>query len=292
MKKSTISVASWVVVPPFRHDAAWRTAIVKAATSAGRHVYDMDAAPELAPVGDPNAVLLTCDASRPIQAGAPAEAVAGLMIEPGIRIDPEEDPNSLPQDIRLTTDLMSRVAMLQQDRIFRRKDFASGPVEILPQLILTPPPTVGEPVLSPRQQALTDAVALFDPASPKATWSPALFNYNSRRAAGGGFGELDLTGRPRCLLAGPYIVLPMGRWRATYRLTFDQGGSRARFRVDWGGVESFSSEEFVPGRAGAFELVQEYVWSSRAPAEIRVILLEGVFDGNVTFSGAEVSRVD
>lgn len=282
----------WIVIPPVRHDGAWRAAIEKAAAASGHQIYDMDIAPELAPIGDPKAILLTSDAARAVQAGVSAKAVAGLLIESGIRTDPREDPDSLPQDIRLNTELMSRLGLLRPDRIFRGRDFVSGPVEIFPQFVLSPPPTISEPLLSPRQQALADAVALFDPANPKATWSPALFNYNSRRVAGGNFGELDLTGRPRCLLAGPYIVLPAGRWRATYRLRFDPGGSRARFRVDWGGVESFLSEEFVPGRVGEFEIVQEYVWESPAPAEIRLILLEGVFDGRVAFSGAEVSRID
>lgn len=289
MKKSTLVTASWVVVPPFRHDLAWRAAVVRAAEAAGRHVYDIDATPEVAPVGDPDAVLLTSDAFRPLQAGAPAEAVAGLMIEPSIRINPDEDPESLPQDIRLLTDLMGRMAALPPERIFRQRDFISGAVEILPKLTLSPPPAVHAPALSPRHQALTNAVALLDPASPEAIWAPELFNYNSRMGAGGG--ELDITGRPRCLLAGPYIVLPAGRWRATYKLKFDQRGSRARFRVDWGGVEDFLSEEFVPGRAGVFEIIQEYTWLTPSPAEVRVILLEGMFDGQMVFSGAEISRV-
>lgn len=291
MRKPACATASWVVVPPFRHDQAWRAAVIKAAEAAGRPVYDLDAAPEAAPMDDAGAVLLTSDASLPARAGAPAEAVAGL-IAPGIRLDPGEDPDALPQDIRILTDLISRMAILPPERIFRGRDFVAGAVEIIPGLALTPPAAVPEPLLSPRHQALTDAVALLDPLQPRATWAPDLFNYDSRSVAGGDRGDLDLTGRPRFLLFGPYIVLPTGRWRATYRLTFDERGSRHRFRVDWGRVEDWLFEEFVPGRAGVYEITQDYTLSAPAPAEIRIILMEAVFDGRVTFSGAEISRVD
>lgn len=291
MRKPASATASWVVVPPFRHDAAWRAAVVEAAEAAGRRVYDLDSAPEVAPTDDADAVLLTSDAYLPVRAEAPAETVAVLMTGPGIRLDPDEDPDVLPQHIHDLSDMIGRIAILPPERIFRRRDFVAGAVEIIPGLTLTPPAAVSEPPLSPRLQAVTDAVALLDPIHPQATWAPDLFNYDSRSVAGDARGHLDLTGRPRVLLFGPYIVLPAGRWRATYRLTFDERGSRHRFRVDWGSVEDLLFEEFVPGRAGVFEITQEYTWSAPAPAEIRIILLEGVFDGRVTFGGAEISRV-
>jgi len=291
MSAAAPATAAWVVVPPFADDKAWRAAVVKAAASAGRRVYDLDATLDAPPVEDPSAVLLTSDAARPMQAGAPAEALAGLMIDSGIRLDPDDDPAALSTDIIRMTDLVGRIALLPPKRIFRRKDFVDGPVEILPKLTLAAPDAVPERRLSPRHRAIADAVTLLDPTIPRAIWSPALFNYNSRVVAGGGLCAPDPTRRPRRLLAGPYIVLPAGRWRATYRLAFDQGGSRARFRVDWGGVEDYLSEEFRPGRAGVFEVVQDYVWTSPGPAEIRLILLEGVFDGQVVFSDAEISRV-
>ena len=291
MKTPAPATASWVVVPPFHNDAAWRAAIIEAAQAAGRHIHDLDATPEDAPTNAPDVIILTSDVSRPLQAGAPAEMIAGLLTEPGIRLDPHEDPEALPQYIRLLTEQIARLGQLPANRIFRRQDFAGGAAEILPGFMLALPKATSKPLLTPRLKAVTDAVALLDPTRPQATWAPDLFNYNSRIVAGGSRGELDLTGRPRCLLAGPYIVLPAGRWRATYRLTFDETGSRLRIRVDWGGVEQFLSEEFVPGRPGVFEITQEYDWLEPGPAEIRLILLEGVFDGRMTFSGAEIERI-
>lgn len=286
-----VATSSWVVVPPFRHDAAWRHAIVEAAHAVGRQVHDFDSAPDAAPLHDSRVVMLTTDASQPVRAGVPAEAIAGL-IGPGLRLESGDDTDALPQNIRAYTDLVGRMALLRPDRIFRCQDFVTGAVEIIKGITLSAPRILGDPRLSPRLQAVDDAVQLLDPAVSHAIWAPELLNYNSRRISGGTSGELDLTGRSRCLIAGPYIVLPVGRWRATYRLTFDRTGSRSRFRVDWGGVHDFSSEEFVPGRAGIFEISQDYVWHDPGPAEIRVILLEGVFDGQMSFSGAEVSRIE
>lgn len=284
------SRARWIVVPPFRHDGAWRAAVAEMISAAGLHLYDLDAAPEGAPLDDGRAVILTADAYQTVVAGVPAESVAGLMTEAGIRLDPDENPDTLPQHIQALTTLIGRISLLPSTRVFRSPDFASGSIEIFSGLKLQRPAIVPEP-LSDRLQAVTEAVALLDPTHPEAIWAPVLFNYHSRLVPGGEPGQLDLTGRPRFVVTGPYIAMPAGRWRATYRLTFDSKGSRPRFRVDWGGTEDYVSEEFVPGRAGVFEVSQEYCWSEPGPCELRIVVLEGVFDGRMTFSGVEISRV-
>lgn len=292
MSRPSPSKARWIVIPPFRHDDAWRAAVQTAVTEAGLRLHDLDADPQGAPLDDPKAVILTADAHQAVAAGVAAEALAGLIAGPGIRLDGSEAPDALPPHIAVLTDLMARAYLLPAHRLFRSADFASGPVEVLPGLKLPrPAPAPTKASLSPRLRAVTEAVALLDPAHPQATWSPELFNYDSRTVPGGGAGQLDLTGRPRFMITGPYITLPPGRWRATYRLTFDARGSRPRFRVDWGGQTDFISKEFTPGRAGVFEIVQDYVWTERALCELRVVVLEGVFDGRMTFSGAEISRV-
>ena len=291
VSSSSSSHARWIVVPPFRHDAAWRAAVASAVAEAGLRLHDLDADPQHAPLGDPKAVILTADANQPLAAGIPPEALAGLIAGPGMRLDGDEAPDALPRHVAVYTELMGRIDLLPAHRLFRNGDFASGAVEIFPGLRLHRPAIAPSTPLSPRLQALTEAVALLDPASPKAVWAPDLFNYDSRIVPGGTRGQLDLTGRPRFMITGPYITMPPGRWRATYRLTFDAKGSRPRFRVDWGGQNDFLSEEFVPGRPGVFEIVQDYVWTERSPSELRVVLMEGVFDGRMTFSAVEIERI-
>ena len=291
VSSSSSSHARWIVVPPFRHDAAWRAAVASAVAEAGLRLHDLDADPQHAPLGDPKAVILTADANQPLAAGIPPEALAGLIAGPGMRLDGDEAPDALPRHVAVYTELMGRIDLLPAHRLFRNGDFASGAVEIFPGLRLHRPAIAPSTPLSPRLQALTEAVALLDPASPKAVWAPDLFNYDSRIVPGGTRGQLDLTGRPRFMITGPYITMPPGRWRATYRLTFDAKGSRPRFRVDWCGQTDFLSKEFVPGRPGVFEIVQDYVWTERSPSELRVVLMEGVFDGRMTFSAVEIERI-
>lgn len=287
-----VTRARWIVLPPFRHDIAWRNAVATAVTRAGLRLYDLDAAPGVPPPNDSNDVILTADARQAAAAGVTAEAVAGLITGSGMRLYGNEAPDELPAHTTIVTELMGAIELLPADRVFRNVDFASEPVEILSGLMLHRPPPEMAPLLSPRLQALTDAVALLDPEQPHATWAPELFNYDSRKVPGGTRGQLDLTGRPRFMITGPYIAMPKGRWRATYRLTFDDRGSRPRFRIDWGSQADFVSEEFVPGRAGVFEIAQEYIWTEPAPCELRIIVLEGVFDGRMTFSGAQIARID
>lgn len=292
MSSLSFSKARWVVIPPFRHDTRWQAALKTAVAEANLHLHNFDTGSQDAPLSDPTAIILTVDACQPLAAGVPADAIACLLAGTGLHLDGDETPDALPVDIAAFTDLIGRIELLPADRVFRAADFTSGPVEILSGLRLQRPtlaPT--DPALSPRLRAVTEAVALLDPARPQATWAPELFNYDSRIILGGSAGQLDLTGRPRFIISGPYITLPAGRWRATYRLSFDTPASRLRFRVDWGSQNDYSSEEFVPGRPGVFEIIQEYAWTERAPSELRVILLEGVFDGRMTFSGAQVERI-
>ena len=292
MIQTPVSHARWIVIPPFRHDIIWREAIAAAIAQASLKLHDLDAFPGVAPPTDSRTVVVTADARQAIAAGVEAGAVAGLITGSGMRLYGDEAPDALPPHTTIVTALMGAIALLPAHRVFRYNDFAAGPLEILPGLALHRPPRTGESALSPRIQTLLRATALLDPAERKATWAPDLFNYDSRLAPGGASGQLDLTGRPRFLITGPYITMPSGRWRATYQLTFDAKGSRPRFRIDWGSQTDYISKEFVPGRAGVFEIIQEYVWIEPAPCELRVVVLEGVFDGRMTFSGAEIARVE
>lgn len=284
------SSARWIIIPPFRNNLAWRAAVVAAATEASLRVHDLDVDASHAPFDDARAIILTSDPQAALNAGVTVQALAGIIAEPGMRLAGDEDPNALPSDIAALTDLMARSGLLPADRTFRSADFAAGPIEVLPGVkVRRPAAAVDAP--SPRLRAVVEATRLLDPAHPEATWAPELFNYDSRTVPGGTCGQLDLTGRPRFMITGPYITLPPGQWRATYRLTFDAKGSRPRFRVDWGSQADFVSKEFVPGRAGVFEITQDYVWTERAPCELRIVVMEGVFDGRMTFSGARIERI-
>ncbi|WP_295240686.1 hypothetical protein [uncultured Brevundimonas sp.] len=127
----------------------------------------------------------------------------------------------------------------------------------------------------------------------KTTWSPEIFSYDVKCVDLARSGQpFDITGKPRFLISGPYVTMPTGFWKAKIMLGFDDGASRSRFRIDWGEVESYQSQEFYPGRPGHFEIVMSHQWFDAAPAEVRLVQLEGVFDGHVTFGGVEITAGD
>src|SRR6185312_3368852 len=60
----------------------------------------------------------------------------------------------------------------------------------------------------------------FNPASQSPAtfdWAPGLF-WREGGESGPAKGPVDITGRARCLLTGPRILLPLGRWRLSLRL--------------------------------------------------------------------------
>lgn len=125
------------------------------------------------------------------------------------------------------------------------------------------------------------------------TWSPEIFSYDVKCVDLARSGQpFDITGKPRFLISGPYVIMPAGIWKAKITLGFDDGASRSRFRIDWGEVESYQSQEIYPGRPGYFEIVMSHQWVDAAPAEVRLVQLEGVFDGHVTFGGVEITAGD
>ena len=127
----------------------------------------------------------------------------------------------------------------------------------------------------------------------KTTWSPEIFSYDVKCVDLARSGQpFDITGKPRFLISGPYVTMPTGFWKAKIMLGFDDGASRSRFRIDWGEVESYQSQDFYPGRPGCFEIVMSHQWVEAAPAEVRLVQLEGVFDGHVTFGGVEITAGD
>ena len=285
--------ARWVVIPPFHDDLTWRNIVSQEVVKAGQRIYDYDAAPATAPLLDPQTVLITADVQNALNAGAKAEAIAVIISGRGIRLPDDYNRDGPHPHAAFLTELMAKCHLLPGDRVFRAVELSEQPVQILENIWLTNSVGSEKNIQLPSHlTALNQAVSILDPRVTCAEWLPSLFNYDSRLADDGVAGDLDLTGRPRFLISGPYITLPPARWRAIYRLEFDAAGSRPRFRLDWGMQDNYGSKDFTPGRAGLFQITHEYVWPQSAPVELRVVLLEGVFHGRMRFHGARVTRVD
>ena len=120
-------------------------------------------------------------------------------------------------------------------------------------------------------------------------WPPAMFRYDPRQADGRDrLQAMDITGRARALVWGPYEELTRGCWEAVARFSVDRWACRHLFRMEWGSTADFVTREFTPGRPGVFEVRAERVWRDVEKAELRIILTESSIGGAFEFEGAEI----
>jgi len=121
-------------------------------------------------------------------------------------------------------------------------------------------------------------------------WSPESFRYDMREAERREVvHRMDVAGRARHLVWGPYDVLPAGRWQVTARLTFDRWSCRHKYYLEFGAVADFTRHEFSPGCEGVFEFVTEHSWDEDAKAELRIVMIESSLGGIFDFQGAELT---
>lgn len=124
-------------------------------------------------------------------------------------------------------------------------------------------------------------------------WAPELFRLDMREAERRERPQrMDVAGRARALVWGPYELMTPGVWRATARFLVDRWACRHTYRLEWGGSASYATHEFVPGRAGVFEVSAEYAWPAPADAELRIILTESSLGGVFEFFGASVCLIE
>lgn len=120
-------------------------------------------------------------------------------------------------------------------------------------------------------------------------WPPERFRYDMREAERrDALHRMDVAGRARHLVWGPYVVLPGGRWQATARLTFDRWSCRHKYYLEFGAVADFVRYEFSPGREGVFDFVAEHSWEQGAKTELRIVMIESSLGGIFDFQGVEL----
>lgn len=131
------------------------------------------------------------------------------------------------------------------------------------------------------------------PWLPALTWEPEMFCLDMRESERRErLQRMDVAGRARALVWGPYETMPRGVWRATASFLVDRWACRHAYRLEWGASTSYAVHEFVPGREGLFEVSAEYEWTAEAEAELRIILTESSLGGVFEFLGAKVCRIE
>jgi hypothetical protein len=131
----------------------------------------------------------------------------------------------------------------------------------------------------------------FNPASQSPAmfdWAPGLF-WTEGGKSGPAKGPIDITGRARCLLEGPRILLPLGRWRLSLRLAFCDMAAGQAFQLELSAGKVLGVENLCPGKAGEMEVHFDLaVGMESGPVMIRLLLQRAAFDGRVQLIGARV----
>lgn len=292
-----MSAARWIVLTPSADDAAWRREIVRAATAVDLRIVEAGGTEALAAYDNPAAVIITDDAAVALAAG-PTEIIA-IMPEPESAPDAVADAHKFdaPHSVWHASTLLARAAGLADGHsVISAVELARRPrlLRLFGLLELTPPPSVAE---VSRRPAVAAAFNVFRSSSagrgaPPVPWSERLFIYDEKAARDRTeWGVLDITGRPRMLVWGPYLALPPGLWRAVIRFGMDAEAAGHQYRVDWGTRTACTSEYVTPGRAGMYEIQLDWLFDQADASEIRLILTEGSFMGTVIFQGMTVQRI-
>jgi len=121
------------------------------------------------------------------------------------------------------------------------------------------------------------------------SWGRDLFFTDDHRPA---TGPIDITGRSRALIYGPYIRLPHGSWAAEVVLGVSPETSDMDFLVDVKiGDTVLSATNISPGKEGIFSvnLVFTIKETDDYPVEFRIMNQRAAFDGKVMLGHATLS---
>ena len=123
------------------------------------------------------------------------------------------------------------------------------------------------------------------------SWASDLFFLGDRpeeRASG----AIDITGRARCLLQGPHMLLPAGSWSLTVVLLFSRETVEHEFAVEVVTDHQLASGTIRPQREGRVEVNLNFVLPELAdqPVSLRVSTQRAAFDGTVTLVSAILTR--
>jgi hypothetical protein len=126
---------------------------------------------------------------------------------------------------------------------------------------------------------------------PSVTWTRDLF-FNGDRPNERATGPLDITGRARCLLHGPDIILPPGSWSLSLTMQFSREAAEHEFLVEICTENPLASGTIRPQQEGSAGVTVDFALGDSAehPIAIRVSSLRAAFDGAITMVGATLVR--
>ena len=126
-------------------------------------------------------------------------------------------------------------------------------------------------------------------------WEPELFFTTQNEEDGSRVpvrGAVDITGRARFLIFGPYVNLPPGSWVATVALGFSAETSGMSFIIEIAAGTQLTYTRVQPAREQMIETSLSFIVppSTDRPVEIRVISERAAFDGRIALGSVRLAR--
>ncbi len=103
--------------------------------------------------------------------------------------------------------------------------------------------------------------------------------------------NIDLTGRARVLVYGPYVAIPSGVWRCTVPLATAVVGANPKVSFEWGASEHFTTLDLEAIANQPQVAVIEHEFQFPQIAELRVLLMEPVFHATLSAQRPILTRV-
>lgn len=286
----------WIVLTPSVDHEAWLKALSKTAANAGRDLVSVSMPPEPRPPKAKPVLYVTDDAAW--VADVDPSSVVAIIPQPETAAEMTAALYDmyLPHSMFHASILLAKATNLDpRTRVLTAHQLARNPerIELFPGIVVEPP--IAERG-SPRP-AVATALGMYRLGRPqprtKVTWSEKLFTYDAKSCIEGApLGVLDVTGRPRTLLYGPYLALPAGHWKATMRFGIDADAASHELRFDWGHATDFVSQNVTPDAPGIYEIEIDHAVDALGLWQFRILLMEGAFEGRLTFQGGSVERLE
>jgi hypothetical protein len=123
----------------------------------------------------------------------------------------------------------------------------------------------------------------------KSIWERGLFLIGDAPAESA-IRAIDITGRPRCLLYGPYIALPAGSWEAKVVLGFSKEAAGSDFKVEVFADAPIAQTRVRPTGEEVIEASLEFVIEagSEQIIQIRVFNERSAFDGRLGLGNVRI----
>lgn len=294
--RSTTAKPLWIVLTPSVDHEAWLEALSRAASNSGRELVQVWIKPEPDAAREKPVLYVTHDAAVAEDAN-PADVVV-IMPQPETAAEKIADLYDLylPHSMYTASMFLSKAMVLgPETRTLTAHQLARNPkqIELFPGLVVEPPAQE----LGQARPAVSTALSMYRLGRPQpgltVAWSERLFVYDPNSCVEDAeLGMLDISGRPRTLLFGPFLVLPPGRWKALMRFAVDEAAAQYPFRFDWGLATEYIDQTITPGEAGVYEIELDHTVEELGYWQFRVVLLQGAFDGRFMFQGGSVTRME